>query len=451
MGKVQADLAVHQVKAVALALHEVIEASEDRSVRRGGFDPGRKGEGLQIAELGGVSVVTPFGRLLEDQALLDGPIGCGFPFTRRVADIREILVQGLKPRVKLRQMLLLIGQRRFDERRLRPIIPHETALIWDLIKECEQTVEILLRDGVVLVIVAAGASDGEAHPHGCGSLRAVGHIFDAILFGDDSAFAAGAVIAIEPRSDLLVECGLGQQIAGELLGGEAVVRHVAVEGIDDPVAPAPHVPRAIGLVAVTVAIAGGFHPAVSHALAVPWRGEEPVNHGFVRAEGLVREKGVNVGGRGREAREIERDAADEDGFVGFGRRPKGFAFEAGKDKAVDRILWPGSALDNWQGRSLRWNEGPEGLPRHALGDPSANQLDFRGDQTGFTGARRRHALAVVRGRDAAQDFGLEAARTVGEIQSEVSLAIGCVGAVAGEAVLGENGANVVIEGDGLGG
>ncbi len=209
-------------------------------------------------------------------------------------------------------MLLLIGQWRFDERRLRPIIPDEAALLRDLIEECEQAVEIFLRDGVVFVIVAAGASDGEAHPHGGGSLRAVGHVFDAILFGNDSAFAAGAVIAIEPRSDLLVERGVGQQIARELLDGEAVVRHVAIEGVDDPVAPAPHVARAIGLVAVTVAIAGGFHPAVSHALAIAGRGEQPVDHGFVRAGRLVREKGVDFGGRGRKTGEIERDAADQD-------------------------------------------------------------------------------------------------------------------------------------------
>src|SRR5580658_1301039 len=102
MGQVQADLAVHQVKAVALALNKVIEASQDRSIGRGGFDPGRKRERLQIAELGGVSVVTAFSRLFEDQALRDGPIGCRFPFTRRMADLRKIPAQSLKPRVELR-------------------------------------------------------------------------------------------------------------------------------------------------------------------------------------------------------------------------------------------------------------------------------------------------------------------------------------------------------------
>ncbi len=160
------------------------------------------------------------------------------------------------------------------------------------LKYAKRLVEILLRERVVLVIVAAGASQGEAHEDGGGGLRAVGHVLDAILFGDDAAFAGGAVIAVEAGGDALLEGGIGQQIAGQLLDGEPVVGQIAVEGVDDPVAPAPHVARAVGLVAVGVAVARRFHPAKGHALAVARRGEQAVDDLAVGGGRGVAQEGV---------------------------------------------------------------------------------------------------------------------------------------------------------------
>ena len=60
----------------------------------------------------------------------------------------------------------------------------------------------------------------------------------------------------------------GQQVAGDLLDDEPVVGQVAVEGVDDPVAIEPDVPRLVLLEAVGVGVPGRVEPVPAPALAV---------------------------------------------------------------------------------------------------------------------------------------------------------------------------------------
>ena len=89
--------------------------------------------------------------------------------------------------------------------------------------------------------------------------------------------SVGTVVAVEAGDDDLIAGGVGEEIAGQLIDGELVIGHVGVEGVDDPIAPAPHFARAIGLIAVGIAVAGGFHPAEGHAFAVTGGLEQAVN------------------------------------------------------------------------------------------------------------------------------------------------------------------------------
>lgn len=118
------------------------------------------------------------------------------------------------------------------------------------------------------MIVAAGTPNRESEKDRGGGFGTIRHIVDAKLFVDNAALGAGAVVAVEGGSDFLGEGGVGEEISGELLDGELVKGHVVVEGIDDPIAPAPHVAGTVGLVAVGVGVAGGFEPADGHALGV---------------------------------------------------------------------------------------------------------------------------------------------------------------------------------------
>ena len=85
------------------------------------------------------------------------------------------------------------------------------------------------------------------------------------------------MIPVEAGRDFLVERGVGQQVAGDLLDGEAIEGHVLIKGVDHPVTPSPHGSLAVCLIAVGVGIAGRVQPANRHALPIARRLEQPVH------------------------------------------------------------------------------------------------------------------------------------------------------------------------------
>ncbi len=153
------------------------------------------------------------------------------------------------------------------------------------------------------------------------------------------------MVAIEAAGDFLIERGVGEHVAGKLLERELVERLVAIEGGDDGIAVAPHVAAAVILIAVGIGVTGGVEPTEGHALAIARRGEKAVHNFFVGAIGFVVQEGVDFGGSGREAGEIERDAADEGFAIGFGRGAQILFFEAGEHEGIDGIVHPGGVFD----------------------------------------------------------------------------------------------------------
>ena len=72
----------------------------------------------------------------------------------------------------------------------------------EAVEEGEQLVVLLLRDRVVLVVVAAGAADGQAEEDGADGVDAVDHVADVDLLVDRAALAGGDVAAVEAGGDL---------------------------------------------------------------------------------------------------------------------------------------------------------------------------------------------------------------------------------------------------------
>ena len=241
----------------------------------------------------------------------------------------------------------------------------------DVIKRREQRVIIALGDGVEFVVVALGAGDGEAEPVGGGGVDAVEEGDVALFFGDGAALAVEEVVAVERGGDALVDGGIGQEVAGELLDAELVEGLVGVEGADDPVAPDPLEGVAVLLEAVGIGVARGIEPGQRHAFAVVRGGEQAIDEAFVGAGFFVGQEGSEFGGRGREAGEIQADAADQRRPRGLGRRGQFFGFEAGEDEAVDGILNPVFAADGRRRRARRGGERPMRRERRAFGDPAA--------------------------------------------------------------------------------
>ena len=87
--------------------------------------------------------------------------------------------------------------------------------------------------------VALGAVQGEAHPGGAGGADAVDHGVEAVLVRIGAAFFVEHRVTVEARGDEVVGRGAGQEVSGELLDTELIVREIGVEGFHDPVAIGP--------------------------------------------------------------------------------------------------------------------------------------------------------------------------------------------------------------------
>ncbi len=76
--------------------------------------------------------------------------------------------------------------------------------------------------------------------------------------------------------------GIRQQVARDLLDGELIEGHVAIHGVDDPIAIAPGVrTQAVAEETVAVGIACHVQPVPSPAFPEIGRGEKSIHNGGV--------------------------------------------------------------------------------------------------------------------------------------------------------------------------
>ena len=115
---------------------------------------------------------------------------------------------------------------------------------------------------------------------------------------------------------------------------ELVERLVAVEGGDHPVAPGPHGPGEVVLVAVGVGVAGRVEPVHGHALAVARRGQQAIDQLARRRPGerSARKASTSAGVGGRPVRSsvTRRISVSRDGL---GRRRQPLALAAGRGRS----------------------------------------------------------------------------------------------------------------------
>src|SRR5262249_48968918 len=109
----------------------------------------------------------------------------------------------------------------------------------DVVEEREQPVIVALAGWIVLVVVALGAADGQPEKDRARGIDAVDDRLDPELLDVDASLLVDLRIAMKPGGDALRECCVLVQIAGELVDGELIERHIGVEGGDDPVAVFP--------------------------------------------------------------------------------------------------------------------------------------------------------------------------------------------------------------------
>ncbi len=506
--EVQAKLAVLQVEAPAhLALVAAGRARDDHAVPGRGIHPRREAERVVVADVrrvpgvdeappveargvaqdAGIELRQPVlehrrhvrrrldavdGALegvVREQPVAEVPVDRPRPLERRLPlgpGRRRLGVEGgqRRPRlgelgVELVELGVLLAGRGGDQGRAVHVL-EALAPLGDVVEVRHDLVELLLRDRVELVVVAARAAQGQAHPHRAGGRHAVDAVLGEELVDDDAPLAVQAVVAVERGGDALLQGRAGEHVAGELLDREPVERHVGVVGVDDPVAPAPHRPLAVGLVAVGVGVAGGVEPLDGHALAVARRREQPVDGVLVGVGGVVvQEVGELDRGRGH-AGEVEGGAAQQGCAVGLVGRGQALGLETPQHEVVDVVARPLGVGDRGHGGALGGDERPVRLPLRALVDPQAEGLDL-GLVEGLAAAGHphprvvdRHAVHEQAGRRVSRDDGGAAVaaavgeRPLGHVEPQAGLARRLVGPVAREAVLREQRPHLAGEVDG---
>ena len=156
----------------------------------------------------------------------------------------------------------------------------------------------------------------------------------------------------------------------------------------------PHFTLAVDMVAVRVGIAGEIEPLHGHSFTVVGRLQEPVHHLFVGIGGLIGQEGIDLGGCGRQAGQVESHPAHERNLVGFRRRLQALLFETGQNEIVDWIFGPALVL-NLGHRWSRWrNVRPVRFPLRTLVNPAAEEVNLLGGQVPAR-PRRGHANGGV--------------------------------------------------------
>ena len=206
-----------------------------------------------------------------------------------------------------------------------------------VVEKREDAEVFFLRDGVELVIVALGARNAQAEERLADGVDPVEHRVHAELFRIDAALFVQHRHAEEARGHDLILRRVRQQVAGELLPHEAIVRHVVVEGLHHPIAVHPDLPRFVLLVAVRVGVAGGVEPDAGPALAVVRRGEQLLHELLVSVRALVREVVVDFLRARRQADEIEVKPPTERDLVRLGSRSELLFLKPIADERIDRI------------------------------------------------------------------------------------------------------------------
>ena len=145
-----------------------------------------------------------------------------------------------------------------------------------------ERIKILLGNGVELVVVAGGATHGQAQPDRSRGIGAILGVDFRVFVLDDAGFVGGDIAAVKAGGDELVERGVGQQVSGQLLDAELVEADVAVECLNHPVAIRPDFAVVVDMDAVGVGVARRIQPITGAVLAVMRRSQVAVHHALVR-------------------------------------------------------------------------------------------------------------------------------------------------------------------------
>ena len=215
-----------------------------------------------------------------------------------------------------------------------------TIDIGGLIEIREELVVLALRDRLVWMAVALDALKRHAHERLPRRRNAIEDRRHAELFVVGSTFGIRECVAVKRRGDAVVIGRVRQEITRQKPHGEIVVRHVAIQCVDHPIAPSPNVAARVLLVALRVGVTRQIKPDAREALAIGRTRKKCVDKLRVARVGWIREIRRAHGLFRRQAGQVERDATHDRLRVGYMRRLKTRFLEAGEDKSIDVVARP---------------------------------------------------------------------------------------------------------------
>ena len=214
-----------------------------------------------------------------------------------------------------------------DRRRVGDVPVHRG--LRRVVEERGHTVKFALRDRVELVVVADGATGGQAHPHLVRRLGPVPRVQHEIFLGNRAAFVRRDVATVEPRRDFLIDGRVRQQVARQLLDRELIEFHVGIEGINHPVAVRPHLAGVVEVDAVRVRIARRIEPVTPAVFAPMHGGHELIDVAFVVIGGFIVDEFLDRRRVRWQADEIERKTPCNRASIRFGGGLQAALFEFG--------------------------------------------------------------------------------------------------------------------------
>ena len=177
----------------------------------------------------------------------------------------------LGPHAVVFAFILRFGNAR-NRRPDRPVVIE--WLLFKIVEEGAQRVEVLLRGRIVLVIVAYGTTHGQAHECCAVGLRSFARNVHAQFFGNGSSLVAAHAQAHIPARDQRIEILCRQQVARDLLHRKLIEGLVAVEGTDKIVAERPDIAAVVVVQSIRVGIARIVEPIARSLFAKTRLGQQ---------------------------------------------------------------------------------------------------------------------------------------------------------------------------------
>ena len=193
----------------------------------------------------------------------------------------------------------------------RHVVAIALAVRRNVAEKREHRVVVLRRYGIDLVVMAAGATDGQAEERLAGGPQNVVEIIVASQLAI-RRFVIPNAKPIKAGGRDAVGVAIRKLVASQLLHDETVVRLVLVEGANDVVAVFPHqILPAVPLVPVCLGEANKVEPMPPPLFAIPIRGQQLVDDLLERARRRVGEERLDLRRRRGQAGQVVASPANQ--------------------------------------------------------------------------------------------------------------------------------------------